>query len=193
MLYRSIGGRQIVVSRNFSWFLAVVACVALAPVARADGFYLGAGIGRADFEVPGQLGVFKLDDTGYKIFAGYRFLPFLAVEGGWVDLGTAAAGDPGTRVEASAELAAAQVMGILPANPRFDLFLKLGYAAWSSKTIVEADGSRTDESGGDIAYGAGFHVRITPAFAVRFEWESFGDFKNISDVGMLSGGLSYEF
>lgn len=177
-------------------FLALSAIAILwvwAPASWAKGFYLGAGAGRAEFQVPGELGVFKLDDTGYKVFAGYKFRPFIAVEGTWADLGSASVGEAGSRVEGSAQLVSAHVVGILPANPRFDLFFKLGYAAWSAETYLEETDSRTDESGGEVAYGAGFNIRITPAFAVRFEWETFGDFKNVGNVRMLSGGLSYEF
>jgi len=62
--------------------LTAVAILITLPAAAADnGFYLGLSAGQAeissedygDFEFEG-------DDIGYKVFAGYRFLTFLAVE-----------------------------------------------------------------------------------------------------------------
>ena len=69
--------------------LSAIATLVTLPAAAADnGFYLGLSAGQSqiasedygDFE-------FKGGDLGYKVFAGYRMLTFLAVEGSYVDFG----------------------------------------------------------------------------------------------------------
>ena len=57
--------------------------------------YVGAGIGNAGIEVDGNdpdLGdiddlEFDGDDVGYKLFAGYRVMPYFGVEASWNDFG----------------------------------------------------------------------------------------------------------
>src|SRR5512139_1934709 len=73
-------------------------------LAYADGPYIGASVGQAWVDASaGEIeAAFATDDgfvasgttiddsdTGWKAFAGYRFNPYLALEGGYVDLGKA--------------------------------------------------------------------------------------------------------
>ena len=65
--------------------------------AAEPGFYIGASGGQTTLEASteglnvgnGQIREFHIDDeeTGYKGYLGYQFLPWLAVEGGYVELG----------------------------------------------------------------------------------------------------------
>ena len=64
--------------------------LALAPGASAfaeDGFYAGVGVGQATIEIDDSDIDFDQDDFGWKAFAGYRFMPYFGIEGGYVDLG----------------------------------------------------------------------------------------------------------
>ena len=78
----------------------LAACVVSSPAAAQAHWYAGIGFGqsRTDDEVArnrespvvnGTITGSELDDkaSGYKIFGGYRFLPWLAVEASYADLG----------------------------------------------------------------------------------------------------------
>src|SRR5207342_2946038 len=85
-----------------------------AAVAAESGWYLGGGIGQsqaniADDRISTQLSGYGLTmtsiddddkDTGYKLFGGYKFNKYFAVEGGYFNLGkfgfTANTTPPGT-------------------------------------------------------------------------------------------------
>lgn len=84
--------------------VAVTPLAASLSFASTTGFYVGGGAGQSAFsgDINRQIAsayqgngiwayrssVVKDDsDTGWKLFAGYRFLPWLSVELGWQDLG----------------------------------------------------------------------------------------------------------
>ena len=78
--------------------------LATSPLVAADrGFYAGAGIGQMNVEVDNMYGSsfdFDEDDFGFKLFGGYRFFPWLSVEGIFLD-----GGNPEVRDTAGAESA----------------------------------------------------------------------------------------
>ncbi|HSQ22688.1 MAG TPA: hypothetical protein VLQ52_07835, partial [Coriobacteriia bacterium] len=65
---------------------AVLGLLAFPALAADNGFYLGGSVGQTQLEID-ELGEdidsadFSGDDMAYKVFAGLRFLTFLAVEG----------------------------------------------------------------------------------------------------------------
>src|SRR4249920_2433893 len=106
--------------------LGALSLAAMAPQAAAadNGFYLGAGITQSKFDA-GSLGSDSLDDNSYKIIAGFRPLNWLAVEGNYIDLGSAS--DSGTSLDAQAFT----VSGLLIANIAIiDLYARVGMANW---------------------------------------------------------------
>lgn len=73
-----------------------MALFASAP-AKADasqGFYLGGGVGRYDIKIntfnalSNTITGYSANDTAYQFFAGYRFIPYLALEAQYLNLGT---------------------------------------------------------------------------------------------------------
>ena len=74
--------------------LASSLLMAASPGGAADrGFYAGAGFGQMKTEVDDVLGLnydFDEDDVGFKAFGGYRFFPWLSVEGAYLDGGNPA-------------------------------------------------------------------------------------------------------
>ena len=90
MNHRAPYGSFAVVLTLMAWSLAP------AP-ARADadqGFYLGGGVGRYDLKIntfnalSNTITGYSANDTAYQFFAGYRFIPYLALEGQYLNLGT---------------------------------------------------------------------------------------------------------
>jgi hypothetical protein len=106
--------------------LGALSLAAIAPQAAAadNGFYLGAGITKSEFDVGGASD--SLDDNSYKIIAGFRPLDWLAVEGNFIDLGGESDGF-GTSLDAQAFT----VSGLLIAEfAVIDLYARLGMANW---------------------------------------------------------------
>jgi len=177
----------------------VVAVLAGAGTASAaeSGLYLGALAGKASFEYKDFEDDFednfKGDDTGYKLFLGYRFGSFVAAEVGYVDLGSAE--DTVLGVDVGLETTAwdASVLGILPIGP-FDLFAKAGVISWDAEFDAAFDGvsfGSLSDSGTDMAYGVGAAMNFG-ALAVRLEYERF-DIADSENVFMFTGGITWFF
>ena len=171
--------------------LAVMLCAVTGTVA-AQG-YLGAGAGITtvdlcdDFSGPGVSCDDK--DTGMKIFGGFKFNPNFGVEASWVDLGEVSVSDPGGSASVEVDGFGVAAVGMIPINPQFGIFGKLGAYMWDASGGGLASGSSDD--GTDIMVGAGVNWNFTSRFGVRAEWERFdidGD-----DVDFLSVGAQYNF
>lgn len=152
-------------------------------------------------------------DTGWKLFAGYKFNRNFAVEGSYTDFGEATADSIVTAspfgtgtVDQSFEAATwgLAALGIVPLGYNFELFGKVGFHYWDAEwtpkvNLTGLSGSTTeDENGTDLFYGIGAGYNFTEMFGVRAEWELF---KNIgddnttgeTDVEMWSAGLQFRF
>jgi OOP family OmpA-OmpF porin len=177
-------------------FLAVTLVLASAAAQAADnGFYLGAGVTQAkldnvgdDFDT-GDLDEFEIDDTAFKIIAGFRPLDFLAVEANYMDLGSADENIGGVQFSADAKAFGAYVIGFLPVS-MLDLYAKGGLVRW------ETESSATglfdiDDDGTEFAYGAGAQLRLG-SLAARLEYEQF-DVDNTDGVELLSLALTWTF
>jgi OOP family OmpA-OmpF porin len=127
--------------------------------AAAQGFYVGAGIGEATIEV----GPFKDDDLGFKIFGGYEFNKNLAVEVEYIDGGTQK--DRGIKLDSS--VFAVSVLGQLPLSDIFSLYARLGYGSWD----LDVKGGPNDDDE-DLQYGLGAAFNVGPNWQVRAEWEA---------------------
>src|SRR5512133_1481187 len=106
--------------------LASLATMLTLPAVADDGFYLGASAGQSslsatnvdDVELDG-------DATGYKVFAGGRFLKVLGVEGSYVDFGDVQDDSSSTGVDAEITGATLQGVAYLPLGIA-DIFVKAG-------------------------------------------------------------------
>lgn len=174
---------------------ALLAALALLPFAAVadSGVYVGGSIGTATVDISAI--EFDENDSAYKAFLGYRFdLPvvFLAVEGGYVDLGQPelSIGD----ASASVELTGMNLFGVagLETGP-IDLFIKAGYLAWDGDFVTD-DGLGNVETGSDdgsdLGYGLGIAFGLGP-LEIRGEYEMY-DIED-ADVSMVSVGFSYLF
>lgn len=164
-----------------------------------SGVYIGGSYGNAtvDFgvDIPGLQTDFDEDDSAYKVLIGYRFdLPsvFLAVEGGYVDLGT-----PELTIATetlTVDPTGVNLFGIagLEAGP-MELYLKAGYIAWDAElTLSDGLGNTFSDSddGSDMGYGLGVAFGVGPV-SVRGELEKY-DIDDV-DVSMISIGFTYLF
>ena len=83
--------------RSLAAVLTLMVGLLLAGPGRADtdqGLYLGGGVGRYDLRIntfsalSNTITGYSANDTAYQFFAGYRFVPFIAIEAQYLNLGT---------------------------------------------------------------------------------------------------------
>jgi len=156
-----------------------------------SGLYLGGSLGSASLDVSDGGVTYDDNDTAYKIFGGYNFgiIPLinLAIEGSYVDFGTAVGNVSGNRAETS--VTGWDLFGLVGINMGpFSLFGKVGAIRWDGESSYLAQSG--NDSGTDPAYGVGLQLQIS-SFAIRAEYELFTLDK--VDIGFVSAGVSYTF
>ena len=163
-----------------------------------SGFYVGGGVGQFDVQIDdvddADDAIERLDDddTSWKLFAGYRFNPYLSLEAAYIDFGGPsdsidASGSSGDyKVEASGF--APYVIGTLPVGP-VELFAKVGYYFYDVDLSVDLDDLggdvfRSSSSEEDLLYGAGVGMTFFEHLNARLEYEKI-DFDVIDDADAI--------
>jgi len=162
--------------------------------AQQTGLYLGGSAGMTSVDVCDDLsglGLTDCDDSdiGLKLFGGYRINQNFAAEVGFIDLGEVTVSGPGGSGSVESDGIQFAGVGIIPVNPQFDVFGKLGFFMWD--VSASGPGGTADDDGTDLMFGVGAAWKFSPQLAARAEWERFdldGD-----DVDFLSIGLQFNF
>jgi OOP family OmpA-OmpF porin len=158
------------------------------------GWYFGFGIGYTDDQGLNET------DTGFKLFGGYQFSRYFALEGALVGLtyevGPANDSKDGLAVEA---------VGILPIGKRFGLLGKLGFFSWdeyvgnNTYNCYSFTGGYTCyqnqteiDNGTSAVYGVGLQYYVTKRWSLRTEWERFTDVGE-GDVDLISFNGVFHF
>jgi opacity protein-like surface antigen len=200
--------------------LVVLSALALAaPSADAAdrGFFVGVGAGQVNVQVDDVFGSgydFDEDHFGYKVFGGYRFFPWLSVEGAFIDAGEPAVkstvGDTTARLGIGVQSLVAAAMFSLPLGDTFELFIKPGIAYWDSTTSIRvtspdfSDRFREDDNGTAFFLGGGAAINSgNAALRIEYEWfevapEYDSDIDEFVDeldasAGFLSVSVVYRF
>lgn len=165
------------------------------------GFYAGVGLGTAAIELDADSALddfkFDSDDTAFRVFGGYNFNQYFAIEATYFD-----GGEPeetvisGPGVNGTVGLGTTglitSMLGRLPLGEVFSLYGKLGFASYdvegkgrvNGDVVYELDGS--DE---DVAYGVGAAFNFGSSFELRGEYESIsisgGDFTLLTVNGLF--------
>jgi OOP family OmpA-OmpF porin len=202
--------------------LAALAGIASPYAVAADaGWYIGGNVGQSrakidDERIIGGLlaGGFTTtsieDDNrglGFKVFGGYQFNKYFALESGYFDLGkfsfTATTLPPGTL---SGEIKLKGVnfdaVGILPFTDRFSAFGRIGVNYAQAKDRFSGTGAvhvlNPDRSkrAANLKAGVGLEYDFTKSFGMRLEAERYridDAVGNKGDIDMASIGLVYRF
>jgi len=139
------------------------------------------------------------DATGdaWKVFGGYRFTPYVAIEAAYADLGRARMSSfiPANvsqlagafTIDRRQEAYGADVVGTLPIGPRFALLARAGAYRAHVRSDVVLDGNivfaddatartrRITDNRTIAHYGVGGEWRFARRMALRLEWERFAD------------------
>jgi len=211
-------------SRIYSKMLGLVALAIIASpmaVAQDSGMYLGASIGKTRANIDDEritsrmleqgysrISLGDLDrDTGYKVFVGYQFNKYIALEGGYFDLGRFgfwANTDPEGRLEGKAYMRGLNLDAVLslPITEKFSLFARAGvnranvqdsFVATGAVYVPESNPSKTDTN---YKFGGGLEYDFTKHFGVRAELERYrvnDAVGNKGDVDMGSVGVIFRF
>jgi len=170
--------------------------------AAEPGFYLGASGGQSfiDDEFNDGADTIKFDDneTGWKAYLGYQFVPWLGVEAGYVDFGQYQADNiqingQNANLDANLDASAWQgfLVGTLPLGP-VDLFAKAGVA--DQKVEVDSNNfGNESENDTQFAYGVGAAYNFGDGhWGLRVEAEGYDD-NEVDDFYFVSAGITYRF
>lgn len=146
-------------------------------------------------------------DTGYKLFAGYKYNRNFAVEAGYFDLGefgfSATTVPPGT-LNGRIKLKGVNLdaVGILPINEKLSAFGRIGvsYAdaqdSFSGTGAVSVLNTNPSKRQANLKFGGGLQYDFTPALGMRVEAERYRINDAVGskgDIDLLSLGLVYRF
>lgn len=152
------------------------------------GIYLGGGVGYdriegEDFTGNGD----DLDDSrvAYKGLAGFRLNQIFAIEGQYINFGTAEDGD--NRVKADGWTAGA--VATLPMFEYVHPYAKAGMLFWDADGRF--GGVSASDDGSDFTYGVGARFSMTDNLGLRLEYERF-EMSDI-DVDMASANIQFDF
>lgn len=166
--------------------------------AQERGPYLGGSLGQSTFKEwcdtsgapPGFVLLACEDtDTAWKVFGGYRFNRYVAVEGTYINWGkvTGTVAPPTRDVSAEQTSMGVAAVGTLELAPQFAVFGKAGFVLTEQETKVA--GTSTDRHETEFHYGLGARFSFTPNWAARAEWER----TEKLEVEMFSIGAEYRF
>ena len=189
-------------------FITLIGLCFVAGLAQAadNGFYVGAGVVQSEYGLANPGAALPFDDktSGYKLIVGWRPLDSFGVEASYVDHGDATVPSGIVCIQfitvpcpastnLTAETLSAFAVGYLDL-PLVDLFAKVGVNSW--KFDGHSIGGfvpvfRVNESGTDLAYGAGIQVRFG-SLGARLEYERFNIVKD-EGLDTVSLSLTYTF
>jgi OOP family OmpA-OmpF porin len=195
----------------------------LSPIAGAveSGWYAGASIGQSSADIDDQRISRSLLGSGFattsmdkdersaagKIFGGYQVNRYMALEGGYFNLGKfgyTASTSPAGSLSGDIRLQGLNldVVGILPLTDRFSAFGRIGVIHtqardnFSSTGLVNRASSSPRQNDTGYKFGAGVQYAFTDRLAVRGEVERYrinDAIGNNGDVDMATVGLVYRF
>ena len=162
------------------------------------GFYLGLAYSHLshDIDHEGLTINFELDFYAVMFDVGYKFNPYIAVEGRYnLSLGDTALGDTyrdDRLAEADLSVLSFFVKPMYPIAPEMDIYVLLGYSLINASYSVNA--TSLDE--GAFSWGAGASYDITEDFAIFAEYTRFYDdtlsgFDHVVDS--FNVGVNYKF
>lgn len=167
---------------------AAIAAAFIATPALAQG-YIGLGLGSSKLSgVDGTSAGSTLSGGNsskgsVKVYGGFQFTPNWGVEAQYSDLGNRNLAVTGAQ-PATGSIKASQFSiagtGTLPLASKFSLFGKLGVSSNTPKLSLPGASAGNATS---LMAGVGASYSITPAVAVRLEYEDFGKFSSNNGFG----------
>jgi OOP family OmpA-OmpF porin len=170
------------------------------PGRNLEGFYLGGGVGDFSSAVDEINSLDSIDDVGIdfsdgdnatKLFAGWNFNRFFAVQGDYVDFGESS-GAVTTSVRGTSDVQgfAPSIVGTLPIGP-IELFGRVGMMFYELDLNLTG-GRVVDESGEDLVWSAGLGIDIKDKVNLRLEYEEI-DIERLDEADALWLTAAWKF
>ena len=202
-------------------FAALAIFTAPLTVAADPGWYFGGNGGRTETDVDedriaddlrgqGFTTTFMDDnerDTGFKVFGGYQFNKYLAMEGGYFDLGDF--GFTSFTVPAGTLHGVLGARGLnldavlsMPLTDKFSIFARGGVAysevegAFEGTGLVNVVEPNSESKEANYKFGAGLEYMFTHRFGMRLEAERYhvdDSVGNMGDIDLFSAGVLFRF
>jgi hypothetical protein len=187
--------------------LALMAGPALAQNAEDDragnnleGLYIGGGIGDFSSAVDeidelddvNDVGIdFSDGDNAMKVFAGWNFNRFFALQGDFVDFGESSGFvSPSVSGTSDVQGFAPSIVGTLPVGP-VELFARVGMMFYEVDLNLTG-GRLVDESGEDLVWSAGIGIDILDKANLRLEYEEY-DIEALDEADAIWLNFAWKF
>jgi len=176
--------------------MALLLVTMLAPftATAAEGFYAGASVGSANLNE--DFDGLTVDDnsTSYRIFAGWGFNEYFALEGGYHNFGKFEqsfdnGGSPATAT-ISADGFTFAAAGNLPLSEKFALTGRAGVFFWDGNAEINRISQATPEDTNPF-FGAGATFAVTRRFQLTGDWTRYELDSAVSNV--YSFGFQFAF
>lgn len=142
-------------------------------------FYAGVDLSSTDFDDVDR-------DTGFGVFAGYKFSERIAVEAGFHRLADTEFGSGALGADVQVDQYDLSLIGTLPLSAGFDLYGRLGYNRLTAK--IDAPGFYDKEHRSKLVYGLGLDYAFTPVLHGRVEVQ-----RPTSDAAKVAAGVVFHF
>ncbi len=171
----------------------ILAFAGTAAQAADHGFYLGAGVSKAKVDdIFGSGSNLNIDNTAWKIIAGFRPISLFAVEANYMDLGSETRSLGPLNAHADAKAFSAHALLYLPIPvPFLGVYGKAGLARWELNGNSSGNLLRLDDRGTEFAWGGGAQLSFG-SFAARLEYDHF-DIKNTDGAKLYTLGATWTF
>jgi OmpA-OmpF porin, OOP family len=165
-----------------------------------DGLYLGGGVGDFSSEVRDINSANDVDDVGIdfsdssnamKVFAGWNFNRYFAVQGDYVDFGDSSGFvSPSVQGTNDVQGLAPSIVGTIPIGP-IELFGRLGVMFYEIDMNLTG-GRLIDDSGSDMVWSAGLGLDIKDRVNLRLEYEEI-DIPQLDEADALWLNVAWKF
>jgi len=169
-----------------------------------SGFYMGLGYTYLNLNIEtDDDGGHEMDvDTSATTFlAGYKFNPYIAVEGRYIPQFAGVEFDDGDSIEGSIYNLALYAKGMYPVTSSFDIYALVGYGI-TSVTIEEGDSETFSDNGFQFGIGASYdlseHTSLFIDYSVLYNDSEFDDLLSSDDnidlyLDAITFGMTYKF
>jgi OOP family OmpA-OmpF porin len=171
-----------------------------AGVDNPQGFYLGGGVGDFSAAVDEINNIDDVDDVGIdfsdgdnalKVFGGWRFNRFMALQADFVDFGESSGFvSPSAQGTSDVQGIAPSIVGTLPLGP-VELFGRVGMMFY--EVDLNLSGGRiVDESGEDLVWSAGVGIDLFERLNLRLEYEEI-DIEQLDEADAIWLNAAWKF
>ena len=180
--------------------LGLAAAAFAAPAAaQTRGGYLGFNAGQSDFKFGCGAGPCDTKGRDYKLFGGFQFNRYAAIEAGYSDMGKTTFGS--SRLKATAwEVSGVGTWGVPMGAGGMGLSLlgRLGLYNGDVKSETPSTGTTLKHGTTSVTFGFGVQADLSRILAARAEWQRFskmggGGLGTKADIDNLTVGALWRF